>query len=177
MPSSAQAKTSDSEYRSVPPLKKDDSVIPPASDIPGMLDSLRHPKRRTVSIGPQSEADAYEAMALRERRRREYSDASTENIVSPPALKPSFQRTDTMSVANEGLHDSAKKDVDAILDASTPAVDSKTVPFPDLPDTHAEDDHDQDDQALFATLQAPRVRYDVEVVTKLIVYTGKVHPL
>lgn len=53
--------------------------------------------------------------------------------------------------------------------------DNKTIPFPllqdpSLPDTHIDD---QDDQALFAKLQVPRVRYDVEVITKLVVYAGE----
>jgi len=51
-------------------MKKDDNIIPPTSEIPGLLKSLRHPRKRTVSIGPQSQADAYEAMAVRNEARR-----------------------------------------------------------------------------------------------------------
>jgi hypothetical protein len=32
---------------------------------------MRHPRRRAISVGPQSEADAYETLAYREKRRRE----------------------------------------------------------------------------------------------------------
>jgi hypothetical protein len=52
-----------------------------------------------------------------------------------------------------------------------------------------EDDNDDNDNAeifigqqneleekeMFSRLEKPRVRYDVEVVTKLVVYTGKFH--
>ena len=69
------------QYNLVPTLRKDDNVIPPASEIPGMLQGLRHPRRRAISIGPQSEADAYEHMQFRERRRRESQGQSG---ISPP---------------------------------------------------------------------------------------------
>lgn len=55
----------------------------------------------------------------------------------------------------------------------TPSDDSKTIPFPPMSDADAED---AEDQALFSKLQVPRVRYDVEVVTRLIVYTGQYPP-
>lgn len=60
-----------SEYGKVPGHLKDDEVIPNFSDIPSILTSIRHPRRRAISIGPQSEADAYETLAYREKRRRE----------------------------------------------------------------------------------------------------------
>lgn len=59
------------EYGKVPGRLKDDEVIPNFSDIPSILTSIRHPRRRAISIGPQSEADAYETLAYREKRRRE----------------------------------------------------------------------------------------------------------
>ena len=34
----------------------------------------------------------------------------------------------------------------------------------------------RDEHAMFSMITRPRVRYDVEVVTKLIVYSGIVHP-
>ena len=34
---------------------------------------------------------------------------------------------------------------------------------------------EKEERELFSKLEKPRVRYDVEVVTKLIVYTGKNH--
>ena len=61
-----------SEYKDVPLHVRDDNVLPNVSDFPKMVRSIRGPGRgRSVSIGPQSAADAYETLAYRERRRRE----------------------------------------------------------------------------------------------------------
>lgn len=62
-----------SQYSTVPMLPRDDNIIPPAFEIPSLLTSkLRNSlRRRAVSIGPQSEADAWETIAYRHKRRRE----------------------------------------------------------------------------------------------------------
>ncbi|KAM3526417.1 hypothetical protein NHJ13051_003464 [Beauveria bassiana] len=62
-----------SEYKSVPPGSRLDTLFPTASDFPRMVAGIRHPttRGRSVSIGPQSAADAYETLAYRERQRRE----------------------------------------------------------------------------------------------------------
>jgi hypothetical protein len=41
-------------------------------------------------------------------------------------------------------------------------------PFPEFIDEH-------DEEKLFAQVKRPRVRYDVEVVTKLVVYCGQLY--
>lgn len=41
-------------------------------------------------------------------------------------------------------------------------------------DTWFGDDDDDDDKILSVHIEEPRVRYDVEVVTKLIVYAGNI---
>ena len=131
------------QYREVPPLRKDDNVIPPASEIPGMLNSLAHPRKRTISVGPQSEADAYEAMAFRQRKRRE---SQTGRASSPPSPKQ------PAALGNGAVNGMPKEHL------ITPATEGVI-------------DEDNDEE-LFEKLLRPRVRYDVEVVTKLIVYTG-----
>jgi hypothetical protein len=56
-----------SNYDNIPGHLKTDNVIPSASELPTLLDTIRHPKRRaSISVGPQSEADAYEALAFRQ---------------------------------------------------------------------------------------------------------------
>lgn len=135
-----------SQYSQVPTLRKDDNVIPPASDIPGMLNSLRHPRKRTISIGPQSEADAYEAMAFRERRRRE-SHGRTSSPPSP--VREDVKEPPSGAATNGTPRDQPTK---------TYAAEAVT--------------DEEDDEELFRKLLRPRVRYDVEVVTKLIVYSG-----
>ncbi|OAX83761.1 hypothetical protein ACJ72_01876 [Emergomyces africanus] len=96
-----------SQYEQVPGHLKDDDVIPNVSEIPSILTSIRHPRRRAISIGPQSEADAYETLAYREKRRRESTSSDQSRSVSagrrlPPTIEdkriimrdtsPAFQR-------------------------------------------------------------------------------------
>lgn len=77
-----------SEYTRIPRLRKDDNVLPAISDIPSFLSSMRHPRRRAVSVGPQSQADAYETLAYREKRRKESVSAghASSPIEKPEAL-------------------------------------------------------------------------------------------
>ena len=71
-----------SEYKKVPVQQKDDNVFPSVTEIPSLIASIRHPRKsRSVSIGPQSEADAYETLAYREQRRKDKKrDQSTTQI-------------------------------------------------------------------------------------------------
>ena len=139
------------EYSQVPTLRKDDNVIPPASEIPGMIAGMRHPRKRAISVGPQSEADAYEVMAFRERRRRESQGRDSVSPPRLPAIKDAREYANG-AAQNGGPHEQA-------------------IPFPQEA-TGGGEDEDEDDEALFQKLLRPRVRYDVEVVTKLIVYAG-----
>ncbi|KAI5300519.1 hypothetical protein KEM55_006879, partial [Ascosphaera atra] len=54
--------TKASEYKKVPAHFKDDDLIPSVSQLPKMLDTIRHHRQRAISIGPLSEADAYEVL-------------------------------------------------------------------------------------------------------------------
>lgn len=107
-----------------------------------MLSSLSHPRKRTVSIGPQSQADVHEAIAVRQRKRRD--SEAIEQKLPDPAIE-----NHVVSKTNE-----------------THEHDTKSSTFPPVIDT------EEEDAMLFQTLPKTRVRYDVEVVTKLIVYTG-----
>lgn len=49
---------------------------------------------------------------------------------------------------------------------------SSTVPFPPF-----ESDIEADEKEVFSLIKRPRVRYDVEVVTKLVVYSGGCIPM
>lgn len=174
---------------------KDDNVIPYASSIPSLMRSIRHPGRsRSVTLGPQSQADAYETLAYREKRRRE----STSDITVMTPLTTGKPGEDSMPssyfTANPCENGSAQVPMSARL--PTPAH-SETNLYPQLmgaeiavrsplilisqPDTGSprrspsEDRrlYEKEEREMFSTLEKPRVRYDVEVVTKLIVYMGK----
>lgn len=97
------------QYKDVP---KDlpDEVLPSVKQIPEMVRKLRGPRRD--SVGPQSAADVYEAVAYKTRQRRS-----------------SHQAYD----------------------------DAEQI---------------QDSAMLNKMIEKPRVRYDVEVITKLVVYFG-----
>src|ERR1700710_1134201 len=82
------------EYQKIPSGLKVDNVMPSVSDLPGLLDSIRHPGRgRSVSVGPQSAADAYETLAYREKRRRDsLTNAELESAIAS-SRSPSVSST------------------------------------------------------------------------------------
>lgn len=202
-----------SEYKNIPNLLKlrTDNVLPTMSDLPHFVKTLRAPTRgRSVSIGPQSAADAYEALAYRERRRRE-SIGSNGSAKSHLDLRGRFQADGDALPAGDGnasavgaagkstglaeyeqqmrqgrvIMTRSKSDWTGRQDLAARADRS---PSPATPAVREEDEEEEDDVDYFAVRQVqdelgeremfeqlvkPRVRYDVEVVTKLVVYAGK----
>lgn len=139
-----------SEYKKVPHLP--DDTLFSLEELPSLVRNIR--RARSDSVGPQSAADAYETLAYREKRRRESS-------VAPPDPKI-FDR-----------YDKYEKEM------GTGYVDKDAL--------YGEHDHSQcgqrDSEAeeeleVFRRIEPfkPRVRYDVEVVTKLVVYAGEFPP-
>lgn len=203
-----------SEYKKIPSHLKVDNVMPSVSDLPGLLTSIRHPGRgRSVSVGPQSAADAYETLAYREKRRRDsLTNSEMDSVVHPPrspsARNPSNgpgQRKDYFSLPppdadKEGaVHQVSGISAPVGGNLPTPAqsrvgsfeqmmgqghvlISPSTPPPTEL--SREEDSGDDveimvgqqnelEEKEMFLMLEKPRVRYDVEVVTKLVVYTGK----
>ncbi|KAL1303470.1 hypothetical protein AAFC00_006851 [Neodothiora populina] len=178
-----------SKYKRVPPLRKDDNVIPSAKEIPEMLNSLRHPRKRGISIGPQSEADAREFIAYREKRRRDSRSSADGMPMSPRPLRA--ERVEGGSSASGYFSPptpTAEEEPFPVLETPPvkPVASLRPGNFPAQPLTppasdcgHAhdlngteEEEEKLSDQAMFLALEKPRVRYDVEVVTKLVVYAG-----
>lgn len=85
-----------SKYKSIKPFADDDNLIPPASELPHMLKNLAHPRKRSVSVGPQSAADAYETLAYRNRRRRESVNSLDGAVPEDSAWTPSVVNTPTI---------------------------------------------------------------------------------
>jgi dihydrosphingosine 1-phosphate phosphatase len=174
-----------SEYTRIPKLRRDDNVIPAISELPSFLTSMRHPRKRAVSIGPQSEADAYETLAYRQKRR---SGSISATAGSPSALSEfaSYDgangHTKPKYVANGPISPPARKmsrleTYESMMgtgfdwERQEEAVESPTA---ELAGENADlQDQQQDEKEMFSRLLKPRVRYDVEVVTKLIVYSGE----
>lgn len=192
-----------SEYKNIPNLLKlrTDNVLPTMSDLPNFVKTLRAPGRgRSISIGPQSAADAYEALAYRERRRRE-SIGSNGSAKSGMDLRERFEADGavlTNSSDEPALSSSGPSGKSTALAgyeqqmgraARVPLTRSRTdqslSPSKAVLRKETEDDDDedlfgqkseQDEREMFEKLVKPRVRYDVEVVTKLVVYAGELSP-
>lgn len=131
-----------SEYNRVPKQHSGDNVIPSVSEIPGFFR-----RRRAISVGPQSEADAYETLAYRERRRRASLSMKENHVVAADNSELGTYES-MMGTGFEGGSNGH----------STFGGQAYQV---------------LQENAMFSRLQKPRVRYDVEVITKLVVYTGQ----
>lgn len=189
----SNANIRDREYNKVPKQLKDDNVIPSVSEIPSFLTSIRHPRRsRSVSVGPQSEADAYETLAYREKLRRESrSDMKAATPKMDDKSIPDYFGITTSNNASSrypaaGLPTPASSNLDLYKTVSgaettmytplTPgSVASGSGNTSRRPSAERRQD-EREEREMFSKLEKPRVRYDVEVITKLIVYAGTVSP-
>ncbi|EEP75491.1 conserved hypothetical protein [Uncinocarpus reesii 1704] len=179
--------TKASEYKRVPDHLKDNDVIPNVSEIPSMLTSIRHPRRRAVSVGPQSEADAYETLAYREHRRRlstSSANRAADTRSSPLAAGP--ENSDSSHSAPDPKHPKPPRsanrsplrlhEYEHMMGTGTPVYEQNGT---DKDGGSARQSPDysksQNEEDMFLMITKPRVRYDVEVVTKLIVYTDLGH--
>lgn len=167
-----------SEYRRVPKQRDDDNIIPPVREIPNLLSNFR--RRRGVSVGPQSEADAYETMAYREKRRR---DSITSNGLPTPVILSPTDEDSTNNLqepsATAASHTRKRsKSIEEYKNMMGAPITPRLRPQGSsgrggIPSSSAESTaQEMDEKELFSNLQKPRVRYDVEVITKLIVYSG-----
>ncbi|KAL6165023.1 Long-chain base-1-phosphate phosphatase [Exserohilum turcicum] len=182
-----------SKYSSIKPFADDDNVIPPASELPHMLKNLAHPRTRSVSVGPQSAADAYETLAYRNRRRRESVNsvdgkipAISADVSGPPLLDtPNVEKSDPL--LGTGLLPtpmaSRVQSYERMMGTGKVQLDEKTPLTPPESDMDVAGNiytgsptEEEEKREIFMKLTKPRVRYDVEVVTKLIVYTGTSNP-
>lgn len=182
-----------SKYTSIQPFNDDDNLIPPASELPHMLKNLAHPRKRSVSVGPQSAADAYETLAYRNRRRRESVNSIEgglpEEAVWSPKLAhkpstPAIEKAEPLPGASllptpmasrvhsyEQMMGSGKVHVSE--ESSTPPESDLDVAGDVHKLTQTPTEEEDEKREIFMMLTKPRVRYDVEVVTKLIIYTGE----
>lgn len=164
-------------YKSVPPLRKDDNVLPPASEIPAMLSKTR---KRTISVGPQSEADVREFIANRDQQRKDSLSSGTAQRPSRNELRPSGMTS--RSQTSDGLlspntSSAQRKNQEDVSNASLQVNGGNSSPIrPSSSDSSPSNDgskeDEQQDRKMFSALEKPRIRYDVEVITKLVVYAG-----
>ncbi|CAI6096993.1 unnamed protein product [Clonostachys chloroleuca] len=172
-----------SKYKSVPAGSKIDTLFPSPYDIPRMVESIRHPttRGRSVSIGPQSAADAYETLAYRERRRRE-SISSNSSLRNKSSISDLASKNEDGKAAHaSGTYHSSIRDYERMmgeLDSPFSPISPTSPKSPALPTSPTsptvpeESENEIDENLVFSRIERPRVRYDVEVVTKLVVYAG-----
>ncbi|KAJ4379766.1 Long-chain base-1-phosphate phosphatase [Didymella sp. IMI 355093] len=178
-----------SSYTSIPNMRDDDNVIPPASQLPQMLKNLAHPRKRSISVGPQSASDAYETLAYRNRRRRESVNSSDGTVLedlewsSSPTLQvvtPAVEKGQPLLGAGmlpTPMASRVHSYEQMMGTGNIKGLDGKMVTPPDSDtditgETSLKTEEEDEKREIFMRLTKPRVRYDVEVVTKLIVYTG-----
>lgn len=170
----------------------EDNVIPPVSEIPSMLTTLRHPRQsRSISIGPQSAADAYETLAFRAKRRRESISSVAEKFVISKSGKNHINNHLCISTSNNSESRlvipgvlptvvASKLNLQQYIAASdpveyTPPTQYTVLGIPTASNRNLSEDrkqYEKEDREMFSRLEKPRVRYDVEVVAKLIIYCG-----
>ncbi|KAM0302045.1 hypothetical protein ACHAPM_005200 [Fusarium culmorum] len=164
-----------SKYKTVPAGSRIDTLFPSPSDFPRMVESIRNPttRGRSVSIGPQSAADAYETLAYRERKRRE--SVSSNHSLNSKSSNVELQKTHE-DHSGKGAQTSGSQP-NRIVEYEQMMGTGEVVMTPSAEDdrvgifvTSPEDRLGE--REMFSQLIKPRVRYDVEVVTKLVVYTG-----
>ena len=170
--------------------------MPSVSELPNFISSIRHPRRnRSVSIGPQSAADAYETLAFRQKWRKEShstgigartgGDRKTIRDSAQPLRDGSgshpngghFDGLFPAMVGSNGDHASAPiSEKDLQMPSNSSDFTQNTIAASRSPSQDRRQ-NEKDEKEIFSMLEKPRVRYDVEVITKLIVYSGKNSPL
>ncbi|KAK4179471.1 PAP2 superfamily-domain-containing protein [Triangularia setosa] len=165
-----------SEYKDVPLHVRDDNLIPNVSDLPKVMRSIRGPGRgRSVSIGPQSAADAYETLAYRERRRRESLEGENGGVKSKGSLmslRESAAKQNGADVFEDGGKSSGVQQQNGRVAEFEKMMGTGTVMIANEDEMILGAEDELGEKEVFSRLVKPRVRYDVEVVTKLVVYTG-----
>lgn len=141
---------------------------------------LSKTRKRTVSVGPQSEADVREYIANREQKRRDSLSSTT--ATSKLSRSSASESTLGTSRHADGLIPPKQhsETPDGLLSPfaslasqqhAKPPPPTQSPPTPTSSDSGKEDEQ-QDDRKMFSALEKPRIRYDVEVITKLVVYAG-----
>ena len=137
-------------------------------------------------MGPQSEADAREYIANREQRRRnrsKSSDAPRRKRTKSPSSPTIEGKSDIPSPV---LESSSSQEGDLIGDTGyrgSPRTSLQVNTFdknlltPPASDAGASSDSGKEDESrnrkIFSAIIKPRTRYDAEVITKLVVYSGE----
>ncbi|KAK6331735.1 hypothetical protein TWF718_002278 [Orbilia javanica] len=140
------------EYKSVPSHLPDET-IPPIGQLPRMIR-----RGRSDSVGPQSAADAYETLAFRERKRRESLGQEGMSPGSRSPVRPPLGQEN-----GNGNNNSLGGYIQQQQQQRLKEEEEEKA---------SEEAYEKQEREMLSQIEKPRVRYDVEVVTKLLVYGG-----
>lgn len=141
---------------------------------------LSKTRKRTISVGPQSEADVREYIANRDQKRKDSLSSATaqrpsRNELRPPGLTSRSQTSDGLLTPEASS--AHRKNQEKVSNASLQVNGGNSGPGrPSSSDSSSPNDGSKDDEQqdrkMFSALEKPHIRYDVEVITKLVVYAG-----
>ena len=141
---------------------------------------ISNTRKRTVSVGPQSEADVREYIANREQKRRE--SLSSAAATRRPDWKTANGHTSGVHPQNPfnesadghlspaSLQSTRQNPRDALAASLQANAEEKKAHTRSPSETGREEE--VQDRNMFSALEKPRIRYDVEVITKVVVYAG-----
>lgn len=128
---------------------------------------LSNTRKRTISVGPQSEADVREFIANREQKRRESLSSATGSWKAGNGLHVPFSETPDGFLSPSSQQPSRRNTTNPPEKAD---ISEKEVFTPSRSDSGREEE--VQDRNMFSALEKPRIRYDAEVITKVVVYAG-----
>ena len=166
--------------------------MPSVSELPNFISSIRHPRRnRSVSVGPQSAADAYETLAFRQKSRKESHSTGVGVSMgmerkAPRGAGQHFATSNEFQPNGNHYKGGLPTKITSTTDQLCAKVDDAKLQMPMTPNELSQNaagivrspsqdrrQNEKEEKEIFSMLEKPRVRYDVEVITKLIVYSGK----
>jgi hypothetical protein len=141
---------------------------------------ISNTRKRTISVGPQSEADVREYIANREQKRRESlsSAAATRRPdwktanghTSGAHPQTPFNESADGHLSPASLQSTRQNPRDALAASLQANAEEKKAHTRSPSETGREEE--VQDRNMFSALEKPRIRYDVEVITKVVVYAG-----
>lgn len=180
-----------SQYGDIPPSLPDTTFFEP-QNITSLFTKVG--RARADSVGPQSPADVYESIAYREYQKEKKEQAAAALTQRKNSISSVGSAEDTTTSAfsssfnvhgsrNDGIEKRpfSNNDTDEtkgihaderFYSESSSSSNSSSCGSEKTNHAHCRHTQETADEELMATIVVPRVRYDVEVVTKFIVYAG-----
>lgn len=137
-------------------------------------DSLTNTERESEAQSPHSSAtpQGNDYFSVTEKADKEGAVSQVSGISTP--LLMATGNLPTPAQSRVGSYEQMMGQGHVLVTPSTPPNGSADVFQDDEPEIFVGQQNELGEKEMFSRLEKPRVRYDVEVVTKLVVYTGKI---